>query len=407
VELCLRELENSGFVATADVVQTPEEFSERMRSERYDLVLADYRLPNWTGMDALKFLKQQEKDVPFILVTGTLGEEAAVDCIKEGAADYVLKDHLARLPVAVRRALAEKTLHEERARALEALRESEMRFRTLAETVACAIFIYQDTHLRYVNPMAVTMTGYTREELLAIPFWEIAHADFRELVKDRGLARQQGERVPPRYEIKILTKQGEERWLDLTAERIDFEGKPAGLGTAFDITERKRMEEQVQHLAASDALTGLANYGHFLEVLDGELKRSQRTGRNFAVLLFDLDDLKKINDRYGHLVGSRALVRLADVLRLHCRAIDTAARFGGDEFAVILPETGVDGAQQVASRISEQVAQDSEQSALSASFGIAVYPRDGETIEALLGAADRGLYEMKARRSGKPSEARK
>jgi diguanylate cyclase (GGDEF)-like protein len=112
-------------------------------------------------------------------------------------------------------------------------------------------------------------------------------------------------------------------------------------------------------------------------------------------LLLDLDRLKTINDCYGHLTGSRALCRLANILRVHCRSVDTAARYGGDEFAIVIPEAELEQAQQVALRIREYVARDTEQPPISVSVGAAVYPRDGETKEALLGAADRALYEMK------------
>jgi diguanylate cyclase (GGDEF)-like protein len=112
-------------------------------------------------------------------------------------------------------------------------------------------------------------------------------------------------------------------------------------------------------------------------------------------MLLDLDGLKKINDRDGPVAGSRALCRLGEVLRLFCRAIDTAARYGADEFAVILPETTAATARLVASRIRNRLATDSLQPPLSASIGVAVYPQDGETMEALLCTADRELYGMK------------
>jgi diguanylate cyclase (GGDEF)-like protein len=178
-----------------------------------------------------------------------------------------------------------------------------------------------------------------------------------------------------------------------------FIGVMAVMTMAFAsaFAERQRTEERARYLAVSDPLTGLANYRKLIEVLDAEIKRSGRTGRSFALLLFDMDGLKKINDTCGHLAGSRALCRLADVLRIYCRDIDTAARHGGDEFALVLPEAEAKAARQVASRISERLAADGEHPPLSVSTGAAVYPEGGETIEILMRAADRALYKMKRR----------
>jgi GGDEF domain-containing protein len=215
--------------------------------------------------------------------------------------------------------------------------------------------------------------------------------DFRDLVLPdtrepiMNCSRVDGEAVglTSRCEVRILTKTHEERWLEISAAAIDFDGAPAKLFSTFDLTERKRGEERAQLLALTDPLTGLGNYRRLLDVLHAEIERSGRTGRPFAVLLLDLDGLKKVNDGYGHLSGSRALCRLGDVLRFACRAIDTAARYGGDEF--------------VAARIRKRLAKDTQQPPLSATIGVAGYPQDGETIEALLRTADRELYRMKNR----------
>ena len=131
-------------------------------------------------------------------------------------------------------------------RALEALRESEAKFRILANGTASAIFIYQGNRFCYVNPAMEAITGYTEAELLQMNFWDIVHPEFRDLVRARGLARQQGRHPPRRYEFKIITKPGQERWLDFTDGVIDFQGSPAGLGTAMDITERKHAELELQ-----------------------------------------------------------------------------------------------------------------------------------------------------------------
>lgn len=132
-----------------------------------------------------------------------------------------------------------------RVKAEESLRESEIKFRALTLSTASAIFIYREKFL-YANPAAEALSGYTAEEILEINFWDVVHPDFRELVKERGAARLRGEAVPDRYEFKILTKSGEERWIDFTAGMITYEGKPAGLGTAFDITERKKAEDEIK-----------------------------------------------------------------------------------------------------------------------------------------------------------------
>lgn len=132
-----------------------------------------------------------------------------------------------------------------RKRAEEALRESEAKFRELAQTAASVILIYQDPKLVYVNPFAGEMSGYSAEEQLSMDFWEIMHPDMQEFVKQRGLARLRGEATPGRYEVKIVTKTGQERWLDFSACNIEFQGKPSVLGTALDITERKRAEAEL------------------------------------------------------------------------------------------------------------------------------------------------------------------
>jgi len=161
------------------------------------------------------------------------------------------------------------------------------------------------------------------------------------------------------------------------------------------LLEQARLFEQVRTMAVTDPLTGLANYRRLISVLEAEVDRSRRTQRPFSVVLLDMDGLKIINDQYGHLTGSRALVRIGKILRNHSRAIDTAARYGGDEFALVLPEAGKDISSRVVSRIRERLSAEPERPALAVSAGVAAFPEDGDTPEKLLGAADRALYAMK------------
>jgi diguanylate cyclase (GGDEF)-like protein len=149
----------------------------------------------------------------------------------------------------------------------------------------------------------------------------------------------------------------------------------------------------------------LANYRHLVDVLDAEINRSKRTGREFALLLLDLDRLKEVNDRYGHVTGSQALCRLADALCICCRDLDTPARFGGDEFAIVLPETGTESANLVARRVRDSFANDGREPKLSVGVGVAIYPKDGKTIDTLLPAAEAAMYAMKGR-SSQPQRGR-
>jgi diguanylate cyclase (GGDEF)-like protein len=163
------------------------------------------------------------------------------------------------------------------------------------------------------------------------------------------------------------------------------------------LLDNAQLFRQVRILAISDSLTGLANYRRLIDVLQNELERSGRTNRAFSILLMDLDGLKLINDRHGHLTGSRALCRVAAILRLNCRSIDTAARYGGDEFALVLPETNESAAQQVAERIQRCLAEDMETPSISVSIGVATFPQCSATVQGLIEYADRALYEMKGK----------
>jgi diguanylate cyclase (GGDEF)-like protein/PAS domain S-box-containing protein len=385
------------FTVSADIVETPEEFSERLRSQVYDLVLAGCSNRDWRETLALELLQRSKRQIPRIFVGGTLPRETVAEFITRGAYDCIEMGHNGHLPVAVHRALDEKALRNERDRAQNGLRHSEARYRALAGNLSYGICRCDlDGKFLEVNEAMVKMLGYaSKEELLGV---NLARELIQNPVKRAqllGQSSQQG--LVDAIEIEWKQKDGTTLKVRLSGQEVrDEQGELHSYEVITeDVTKQRQLEDHLRQQSARDPLTGLSNYRHLAEVLDMEIKRSERTGREFALLLFDLDRLKQINDRYGHLIGSHALCRVADILSF-CRDIDTAARYGGDEFAVVLPETGVEAASRVAQRICESIANDGMEPVLSVSIGVAVYPHDGERIETLLRAADVAMYGMKA-----------
>jgi diguanylate cyclase (GGDEF)-like protein len=168
------------------------------------------------------------------------------------------------------------------------------------------------------------------------------------------------------------------------------------LALAALASEYSSAETQLRELVVTDPLTGLPNYRRLIEVLSAEMVRSDRYQEPFAVVFFDMDGLKEINDELGHLTGSRAVCRLAETLKATCRATDTPARYGGDEFVAVLPATDEDGARLIIDRLETRLVEDPDEPRLSVSAGVSIYPRDGSTPTTLLSAADRALYAAKA-----------
>ena len=233
-QLILRVLRGSEFDVRFDVVSTQAEFVKRVRASTYDIILADYNLGSWTGMDALDHLRQDTCDIPLILVTGALGDQKAVECVKNGAVDFVLKDRMERLPIAISRALEERASRLERQHAQRLVEENEAKFRALADAIPTAVFIEQGTRCCYVNRAAQQMTGYTREELLRMNFWQLVPADSRKTLVEHACGRSDDDESSPRYRTRILTKSGEIKQLEITAGMFQIGGGLAALITAVD-----------------------------------------------------------------------------------------------------------------------------------------------------------------------------
>ncbi len=599
----------------------------------YDIFLVDHFLGQETGLELLREWSARGIYTPAILLTGQNSLELDLAAMQAGAVDYIYKGELtaALLERTIRYALQHRRTQEELERRVQertrelaqaneellaeiaareqfeqALQESEARLRALAETTSAAILIVQDGRIRYANPAARFVTGYSPEELVQKAFWEIAHPTYQEHIRNNNVFQQWDPSVPARFELKILTAGGEEHWLDITAGEMIFEGRPASIVTAFDITERDRAEKalyqakvelekrvaertselshanenlehaktqaeflayvsqsfaragldyhrvlttaareitetvgdgciirlvspdgnwvdpvalyfkesepdvdeavlqnlfrehvsgntigrvvrtgeplvmlntnpeelarifrrdttpilermrvhsllvvplrahneiigtltvlrsetsppytrddlaffqeladrtalaienarlhlQVKQQADRDALTGQFNRGAFFELGELEMDQYQKSGRPLTAIMLDIDRFKTINDVHGHAIGDEILRRVIDYCRENIRHTDILGRYGGDEFAILLPDTDLRTAEAVARRIRASIAASAVMTtagpvAVSISVGVAEAEAEMHQIQELLNLADQALYHAK------------
>jgi diguanylate cyclase (GGDEF)-like protein/PAS domain S-box-containing protein len=402
INACVRELERAQFTVSSDCVLDLARCAEPLRSKSYDVIIIEHLGSRSHGSQLLHLLHQTPKELALVFLTSGAGNESVLELTAEGSFEYVEREHIAHLPMVVRRALNHKELREELAEAKKALLHSQSLYRALEDNPTYGIYRCDaEGKLLDVNETLVTMLGYASKEQLLVANQE------SEVIPNLRNGALVASRIPETKRIEPVEMEWKRRDATILKVRLSGQGVYDDHGNfagheiiVVDVTEQRTLEDQLRHQALSDSLTGLANHRRLFEVLHAEICRTKRTGREFSLLLLDLDGLKSINDQFGHAVGSRALCRLAEIVADCCRSVDTAARHGGDEFALVLPETGATAAELVGQRICDLLAQDTEVPELSVSVGVAGYPSDAETIGTLLYAADRALYAVKATRPG-------
>jgi len=282
----------------------------------------------------------------------------------------------------------------------EELQRSEERYRLLFENASEPIGVAQDGKVVFFNQAVIEATGYEPDEIRAMPFVDFIHPDDRELLLERHLQRLRGEAPPGAYEIRTIRKDGEIRFMNLTGVLIEWDGRPATLNFFTDITARVNAEAELEFQAYHDPLTGLPNRALFSDRLNLALARARRHGEPIAVLYADLDHLKRVNDTLGHTVGDLLLKEAAVRFRSMVREVDTVARFGGDEFVILLGRVK-DGtvaarvAEKLVARMNEPMHVGGHTLRVTTSVGVSSWPGDGDDAETLLKNADNALYQSK------------
>jgi len=247
--LMVRVLQKGGYEPTFTRVETAAAMRDALAGKPWDLILSDYDLPQFNGLEALTVLKERNRDIPFILVSGAIGEETAVAAMKAGAHDYIMKEKLQRLIPAVERELREVVVRRERARAAAALRASEETFTTVFQhsPVAMAVATIEEGLLLDINDAYLRLTGYDREAITGhtageLGLWVDPEDRGRVIAEVTLHQRIQG------YPIRLRTKSGEIIHLLFSAERVTIGGTPCLLSSAIDISERLQAEERYRSL---------------------------------------------------------------------------------------------------------------------------------------------------------------
>lgn len=252
-ELIAIELRRAGYHADYTRVASGEDMLASMNSASYDLILSDYRMPDFSGLDALRLWKESGSLQPFMIVSGTIGEEAAVEIMKAGASDYILKDHIARLGPAVDRALKEVEEVQRRIKAEEALRQSELQFRTLVSSLPHAVYrCRMDEHwtMQYLSGAIENIVGYSPDEIInnrRLSYESLILPEDREQVRI-AVERAVGKREAYVLKYRVLHRDGRIRWVREKGAGIwDEHGQLAHLdGVIEDITQRKKTEEALE-----------------------------------------------------------------------------------------------------------------------------------------------------------------
>jgi diguanylate cyclase (GGDEF)-like protein/PAS domain S-box-containing protein len=401
-ELICHELRKAKIDFSWQRVETKDDFITGLSSFAPDAILADYHLPRFSAMEALRVLKQRGVDLPFILVTGSQSEEVAVECMREGADDYILKTSLKRLPSALLNALRKKETEREKERAEAELHRREEQYRLITETTQDLISMLDVRgNFTYLSPSVGSLLGYEARDLIGTNSFALIHpedrqsaaATFQRILNSEGRGAQ---------EFRARRGDGAWRVFESVGSRI-LDAAGAAQRVVFvsrDITERKRDEETIRHLAYYDALTGLPNRTLFNDRLAQALAQAYRNRQMLGLMFLDLDRLKAVNDTLGHAMGDRLLQAVSERLKGCLREGDTIARLGGDEFMLLLPGvTHLEDIAKVAQRILDALKPsfycDGQELHTTASVGIALYPNDSKDAEALMKNADTAMYRAK------------
>ena len=390
---------------------------ELLEKEKFSLLITDLKMPEMHGIEVVKRAKAHDKDLAVIVVTALLEVTNAIDAMRSGADDYLLKPfNLTEITLSVDKALDRRRLiienrrhqNELETRVEDAtkdlksinveLQETKDYLENLLDSSIDAIMTTNETGtITFCNDGASKMLGYSQGEFVGQDVVKFFTGDAEEVNYLRRMLKS--DKPVQNYETELIHKNGDLLNVNMSISLVkNTSGAVVSiLAICKDITDQKRLESELKELSIKDSLSGLYNQRYFYERIEAELDRAARQGRPLSLLMIDVDDFKPYNDRHGHLEGDRVLKAVGQVVEECTREhVDIGFRYGGDEFTVVLPEAAEPQALRIAERI-RTLFRERRFDILTLSIGLMSYVK-GMSMKAFIRAADSMMYE--AKRSG-------
>ena len=398
VELAMRALQRDGLAPTFNRVESADGLRRALVNVVPDVILSDFSMPQFDGIQALRLARELAPAVPFIFVSGPIGEEVAIEAIRHGATDYVLKNNLRRLGTAVKRALGEAA---ERRRILRAEEERAQLVEMLEATSDYVAVTDPHGRILYLNSAWRRLAGAHDADLSDQRLLDFHPERLRDMFLAQALPASMREGLWQGETAVLSADGGEIPVSEVIITHRNAAGELRFRSTiARDIRERKAYEARIQYLANYDPLTALPNRSLLADRVAQSIALARRGGEHCALIVLNIDRFKLVNEGIGHGAGDALLQLAAQRLAETVRPGDTLARLGADSFALLVSDLArPDDAAAVAAGIQRAVSQsfalEGQEVHFTVSLGASTFPRDGEEFDVLLRNADAAMQRVK------------
>jgi diguanylate cyclase (GGDEF)-like protein/PAS domain S-box-containing protein len=383
-ELATSALRKSNFMLKTQRVQDLASLQAAIEKSAWDMVLSEMTSPHFSAAMVLETFKRAKRDLALVVFARVIKEDDVVAIMRAGALDVIRKDEPFRLGPVIERELRVAEERREWHATAQKMNELEGKHRAVVESTREAIGYCQDGMHIDANPAYLELFGYTKGDLEGLPVTNLIDKTDQTRFKDflRKVSKEA-------QEFLSVKKDGTRTHVELMVSAVTFNGEPCTQVMAADISKRKAAESRLQYLNRHDPLTGLYNRHHFLQSLDVALDEVRKGGAARGLIYLDLNQIKGINEQFGHAAGDRILLKVARVFREKLGDDALLARFGGDEFTVLLQQTDELEARKAAEDLCATLKQTSfneggKTLTLDCNFGVSMIDKKVENVQKLL-----------------------